>query len=173
MVICYTPRPRLQPQEEVVAVVTWKKKVVSEHPDNEALQRRIQRHPEISGLCQCEQMNWLQELLWKHRKVSQVDSICQHFLPCWYRPAFREAQEKERATFSTTETCYSLFYPCYDISIRQKLSQYERTLFHSRRQARDQTVAEASCIILASMWLTHLLSVCWPWCHSLFLRLLP
>lgn len=25
MVICYTPRPRLQPQEEVVAVVTWKK----------------------------------------------------------------------------------------------------------------------------------------------------
>lgn len=40
MVICYTPRPRLQPQEEVVAVVTWKKKVVSEHPDNEALQQR-------------------------------------------------------------------------------------------------------------------------------------
>lgn len=121
MVICYTPRPRLQPQEEVVAVVTRKKCGFQTHGQRSAAAaRHIQRHPEISGLCQCEQMNWLQELLWKHRKVSQVDSICQHFLPCWYRPAFREAQEKKRATFSTAVTCYYLFYPCYDIFIRQK-----------------------------------------------------
>lgn len=146
MVICYTPRPRLQPQEEVVAVVTRKKCGFQTHGQRHAAAaRHIQRHPEISGLCQCEQMNWLQELLWKHRKVSQVDSICQHFLPCWYRPAFREAQEKKRATFSTAVTCYYLFYPCYDIFIRQKMSQYKRTLFHSRRQPRKQTAAEASC----------------------------
>lgn len=52
-------------------------------------------------------------------------------------------RHKKRAPFSTTETCYSLFYPCYDIFIRQKMSQYERTLFHSRRQPHDQTAADA------------------------------
>lgn len=52
-------------------------------------------------------------------------------------------RHKKRAPFSTTETCYSVFYPCYDIFIRQKMSQYERTLFHSRRQPHDQTAADA------------------------------
>lgn len=172
MVICYTPRSRLQPLEEVVAIVTWKKmwfpNTRTKKRCSSAAHSKTSRDIWIMSV-------WADELA-AGTFVETQESVSSGlhmsaFPPLLIQTSFPRGTREEESYVQ--HNCYSLFYPCYDISIRQKLSQYERTLFDSRRQARDQTAAEASCIILASMWLTHLLSVCGPWCHSLFLRLLP
>lgn len=156
MVICDTPRPRLQPQEEVVAVVIWKKKKMW-LPNTRTTKRcsssafkdipRYLDYVSASRWIGCRNFCGNTGKCLKWTPYVSISSLVDTDQLSKRRRALRSAQPRRVILRFILVMTYSSDKKCHS-------KVEDRFIPGDSRMIRR--AAEASCIILASMWLTPL-----------------